>query len=99
MSLVEGNKENFKEVVLAADTPVLVDFNAEWCGPCRALEPTLEELSKELNIVSVNIDDNPELAEEYSVSSIPCLVRFDGGKETSRSVGLISKSAIERIMK
>ncbi|HBF86835.1 MAG TPA: thioredoxin [Clostridiales bacterium] len=97
MAVKEVTTANFKEEVLNSSVPVLVDFNADWCGPCRAMKPLLDELSEnneKYKIVSVNIDDEDELAENYDVSSIPCLVLFDAGKEVKRSVGLIPKDAI-----
>ena len=96
MSVIEVNKGNFEAEVLKSDVPVLADFNAGWCGPCRAMKPMLEELSENAayKIVSIDIDEEDELAEEYDVSSIPCLVVFKGGEEVNRSVGLIPKDAI-----
>ena len=96
MSVIEVNKGNFEAEVLKSDVPVLADFNAGWCGPCRAMKPMLDELaaSAAYKIVSIDIDEEDELAEEYDVSSIPCLVVFKGGEEVNRSVGLIPKDAI-----
>lgn len=94
MSLIEGTKDTFKKEVLESKEKVLVDFNANWCGPCKMLKPILEELSEErknLKIVSINIDEEEELAEEYNVSAIPCIVLFEEGKETKRNVGFIPK--------
>lgn len=101
MPLIEVNGDNFKEEVLNSNKKVLVDFNANWCGPCKMMRPILEELSnnnEEYKIVSINIDEEDELAEEYEVSSIPCLVLFENGKEINRSVGLIPKESIENML-
>ena len=101
MTIIEGTKENFDTEVLKSDVPVLVDFNAEWCPPCQALHPILEELVEEggdFKIVSVDIDDQDELAEEYEVSSIPCLVVFNGGEETDRKVGLRPKKRLQKML-
>lgn len=98
MAIIEVNKENFEKEVLRSDKKVLADFNADWCGPCKMLKPIIEEVSEnndDIKIVSINIDSEDELAEEYNVSSIPCLVLFDSGSETKRNVGLISKDDIE----
>ena len=101
MAVIEVTKDNFEKEVLKSDKKVLVDFNADWCGPCKMLRPTIEEIAEDnenTKIVSINIDDEDELAEEYGVFSIPCLVLFDKGKEVNRSVGLISKDEIEKII-
>ncbi|MBQ2085707.1 MAG: thioredoxin family protein, partial [Oscillospiraceae bacterium] len=77
------------------------DFNAGWCGPCRAMHPILEELAEgehNYKIVSIDIDDESDLAEDYDVMSIPCLVLFDKGQEIDRSIGLISKDAIAEML-
>ena len=101
MAVIEVTKDNFEKEVLKSDKKVLVDFNAEWCGPCKMLRPIIDEIAENdenTKIVSINIDDEDELAEEYGVFSIPCLVLFDKGKEVNRSVGLISKDQIENII-
>ena len=97
MSVINVTRENFESEVLNSEIPVLADFNAGWCGPCKMLKPMVEELSEErtdVKFVSINIDDEDELADDYDVSSIPCLVVFKGGQEVNRSVGLIPKDAI-----
>ena len=101
MKIIEVNNDNFNDVVLNSDVPVLVDFNANWCGPCRMLRPILDEIADTRStnkIVSINIDENEELANKYDVSSIPCLVLFKDGKEVKRSIGLRPKADIESMM-
>ena len=95
--MIEINNDNFKSEVLEQEL-VLVDFNADWCGPCQMLKPVLEELSEKYKIVSVNVDDNMELAREYGIMTIPCLILFKDGKEYKRSVGLKSKDDIISMM-
>ena len=102
MKVIEATSANFNTEVLGSDKPVIVDFYADWCGPCRMMRPALDQLAAEredVKIVSVNVDDEDELAAEYGISSIPCLVVFKGGKETNRSVGLIPKDAIEQLIR
>ena len=95
--MIEINNDNFKSEVLEQEL-VLVDFNADWCGPCQMLKPVLEELSEKYKIVSVNVDDNMELAREYGIMTIPCLILFKDGKEYKRSVGLKSNDDIISMM-
>ena len=95
MAVVVGTVDNFEEVVLKKEGRVLVDFNAGWCGPCRMLKPIVDEVAEEgFNVVSVDIDDEDMLAEEYQVSSIPCLVVFENGKEVARNVGFMPKEEV-----
>ena len=97
MSVIEVSKDTFEAEVLKSDMPVLVDFNAQWCGPCKSMRPILDELAETnpgYKIVSIDIDEEDELAEDYDVISIPCLVVFKGGEEVNRSVGLIPRDAI-----
>ena len=90
-------KKTFESEVLKSDKPVLADFNAGWCGPCKAMKPVLEELAAAtpgVKFVSIDIDDQDELSDDYDVASIPCLVLFKGGEEVKRHVGLVSRDDI-----
>ena len=101
MAVIEVTKDNFETEVLKSDKKVLADFNADWCGPCKMLRPIIDEIAEEkdnVKIVSINIDNEDELAEKYNVSSIPCLVVFENGEETRRSIGFIPKEEIENII-
>ena len=88
MAVKTLTEATFKEEVLQAAQPVLVDFYADWCGPCRMLRPTLEELSEERADVN-------DLADEFDISSIPCVILFKNGAEADRSIGLVPKEALE----
>ncbi|MBQ9414948.1 MAG: thioredoxin [Clostridia bacterium] len=97
MSVHQITTAAFEKEVLQSEKPVLVDFYADWCGPCKMLAPTLAAVAAEhdeFKIVSVNVDDEDELAERYGVFSIPCLVVFKNGAEADRSVGAIPKEQI-----
>ena len=92
------SSENFKEEVLNSEKPVLVDFYADWCGPCNAMSPVIEELAKELEgkakVGKINVDENSDIAVEYNVMSIPTLIVFKNGKEEKRLVGLRDKEEL-----
>lgn len=101
-AILEVTEENFESEVLKSDKKVLIDFYAEWCGPCHMLSPIVEEVAKsnkDIKVVKINIDNSQNLAIEYGVMSIPTLVVINEGKEVNRSVGLISKSAVEQLVK
>jgi len=101
MGVIEVNKENFEKEVINSEKKVLADFNADWCGPCKMLKPIMEEFADnntEIKVVSINIDNEDELSEKYNVSSIPCLVVFDKGKEIKRNVGLISRNDLDNLV-
>lgn len=101
MKVVTVTKDTFEEEVKKSKIPVLVDFNAEWCGPCKMLSPILDSLAKDndkVKIVSINIDNEEELAREYNVFSIPCLVMFKEGKEEKRQVGLLPREELEKFI-
>lgn len=95
-------KDNFEKLVLQADKPVLVDFWATWCMPCRMIAPVVEELAEETEgkayVGKVNVDEESELAMRYRVSSIPTLLLFRNGKEEERLVGVQSKETLEELL-
>ncbi len=97
-AIVNLSTATFDESVVAADQPVVVDFWAEWCGPCKTISPILSELADELSgqvtVAKVNVDDNPELAMRYNVMSIPTLLVFRGGEVQKRIVGAKGKSQL-----
>jgi len=91
--------QNFDSEVLKSQTPVMVDFFAEWCGPCKMLAPMVDELAGtyegKLKIVKLNVDESMDSSQKYGVMSIPTLIFFKGGKEVDRVVGLLTKDALE----
>ena len=99
--VVHVKSDEFQREVLNSEAPVLVDFYADWCGPCRMLSPVLDELAKEVpnaKIVKVNVDDSPEVAGKYGVNSIPMLIAFEDGKAKSQVVGLAPKSTLKKML-
>ena len=98
MAVYTFNKTNFTEEVLNADKPVLVDFWASWCGPCRMFAPIIdavaEEYPDEVKVGKINVDEENELSQQYRVASIPTLIMFKNGEAVKRSVGVISKEDV-----
>jgi thioredoxin 1 len=100
--VTEVSDSSFEKDVLQADRPVLVDFWAAWCAPCRMLEPTVAEVAEKYiastRVVKVNVDSNPSVSQRYGIKGIPTLILFKAGKEEERVVGATSKEAISRMI-
>jgi thioredoxin 1 len=96
--LLQVNDKNFGQEVLNSDLPVLVDFWAAWCGPCRAISPMVEELAKEftgkVKVIKLNVDENPAIPSQYGVRGIPTLILFKGGKILDQIVGAVPKAKL-----
>lgn len=102
MAVINVNQDNFNEEVLNSDKTVLVDFWAGWCGPCKMLGPVVDMVAEEhaeIKVCKVDIDENPDLALNYNVMSIPTLVVFKNGEVVNKSVGVIPKSEIIELVK
>lgn len=102
MMLKHVSVEDFEDEVLKSDVKVLVDFYADWCGPCTMMAPVLEEIAENNNgfkIVKLNVDENMSIAEKYNIMSIPALFVFDKGEVVNKSVGLISKNEVLDLLK
>lgn len=102
MAAIKITKENFNQEVLQSEKPVLLDFWATWCGPCRMVSPIVDEIAdetSEIKVGKVNVDEQPELAQQFQVMSIPTLIVMKDGKVTNQSVGAKPKAAILDLLK
>ena len=101
MSVIKINKENFASEVLNSNKPVLLDFYADWCGPCRMVGPIVSEIANDRNDVKVgkiNVDEQPELATQFQIDAIPALIVFKGGKAAAQTVGLQPIENLEQLL-
>ena len=102
MEILKVTSENFESEVLQSDKTVLIDFYADWCGPCKMLSPIVDEVAEEntdIKVVKINVDNAQDLAMKYQVMSIPTLVVIKDGREINRSVGLIDKAEVVSLIK
>ena len=102
MSVTELNKDNFEKEVMEANVPVLIDFWASWCGPCRMMSPVIdqiaEEMGEKLKVCKVNVDENHELAEKYEIMTIPAFIVIKNGAEAGRTIGVQPKADILKLI-
>ena len=102
MSVTELNKDNFEKEVMEANVPVLIDFWASWCGPCRMMSPVIdqiaEEMGEKLKVCKVNVDENHELAEKYEIMTIPAFIVIKNGAEAGRTLGVHPKDDILKLI-
>jgi len=102
-NVIEVNDANFQTEVLQSETPVLVDFWAGWCGPCRALAPTVEEIANayagKVKVCKLDVDGSPNTAAQYGIRSIPTILFFKAGQQAGQLVGNVPRGAIEEVMK
>ena len=102
MSVTELNKDNFEKEVMEANVPVLIDFWASWCGPCRMISPVIDQIAEEmgdkLKVCKVNVDENHELAEKYEIMTIPAFIVMKNGAEAGRTIGVQPKEDILKLI-
>ena len=101
MSAINIHKENFRQEILESDKPVLIDFWAGWCGPCRMVLPLVEQIAQDredIKVCKINVDEQPELAAQFDVMTIPTLVVMVNGKEWNRASGARPREAIEELL-
>ena len=103
MSVISLNEKNFEEEVIKSGKPVLIDFWASWCGPCKMMSPVVDQIAEEMKdavkVCKINIDEEENLAVKYNVMSIPTFIVFKNGKEAGRSVGVQDKEEIKAMLK
>lgn len=102
MSAIKITAENYENEVLNSDKPILLDFWAAWCGPCKMVSPLVDEIALEnadIKVGKINVDEQPELAAKFGVMSIPTLVVMENGKEVNRSIGAMPKASILKLVK